>query len=156
MALRALCFASGDSLNDGNYRTIPICLAASSQMQIGSSPFSNFRHRRSQSIMGTKQLKVEETVFGSPFFIHTRNCARCSPSLSQELGLRICWYSLWPPDFTVACSTHPTRNGWLQRLSGYSGMVFRAYAWVARNLFLASKKPELVCICLSAQRPQPA
>lgn len=39
--------------------------------------------------MGTKQLKLDETVFGSPFFIHTRNCARCSPSLSQEVGLRI-------------------------------------------------------------------
>jgi hypothetical protein len=51
--------------------------------------------------MGTKQLKFDETVFGSPFFIHTRNRARCSPSLSQEIGLRICWYSLWLPDFML-------------------------------------------------------
>jgi hypothetical protein len=43
-----------------SYRTMPICLAASSQTQIGSSPFSNFRQRLSQSIMGTKQVKVEE------------------------------------------------------------------------------------------------
>jgi hypothetical protein len=44
-----------------SYRKMPISLAASSQTQIGSSPFSNFRQRLSQSIMGTKQLKVEET-----------------------------------------------------------------------------------------------
>ena len=44
-----------------SYRTMPISLAASSQTQIGSSPFSNFRQRLSQSIMGTKQVKVEET-----------------------------------------------------------------------------------------------
>jgi hypothetical protein len=43
------------------YRTMPISLAASSQTQIGSSPFWNFRQRLSQSIMGTKQVKVEET-----------------------------------------------------------------------------------------------
>ena len=83
------------SRRDGYYRTIPICLAASSQTQIGSPSFSNFRQRRSQSIMGTKQLKLDETVLGLPFLIHTRKCARCSPSLSQEFGLRICWYSLW-------------------------------------------------------------
>jgi hypothetical protein len=29
--------------------------------QIGPSPFTNFRQRLSQSIMGTKQLNVEET-----------------------------------------------------------------------------------------------
>jgi hypothetical protein len=40
---------------------MPISLAASSQTQIGSSPFSNFRQRLSQSIMGAKQVKVEET-----------------------------------------------------------------------------------------------
>jgi hypothetical protein len=44
-----------------SYRTMPISLAASSQTQIGSSPFSNLRQRLSQSIMGTKQVKVEET-----------------------------------------------------------------------------------------------
>jgi hypothetical protein len=44
-----------------SYRTMPISLAASSQTQIGSSPFSNFRQRLSQSIMGAKQVKVEET-----------------------------------------------------------------------------------------------
>ena len=89
--------------------TMPICLAASSQTQIGSSPFSNFRQRRSQSIMGTKQLKLDETVFGSPFFIHTRNRARCSPSLSQEIGLRICWHSLWLCEHCLLDS--PTRIG---------------------------------------------
>jgi len=75
---------------NGCYRTMPISLAASSQTQIGSAPFSNFRQRLSQSIIGTKQLKVEETDSGSPFFIHTRNRAGCSPSLLQEVGLRIC------------------------------------------------------------------
>src|ERR1700741_861480 len=84
-----------DSRKDGYYRTIPICLAASSQTQIGSPSFSNFRQRRSQSIIGTKQLKLDETVWGLPFFIHTRKWARWSPSLSQDFGLRICWYSLW-------------------------------------------------------------
>jgi hypothetical protein len=48
-------------LGYSGYRTIPISLAASSQTQIGSSPFSNLRQRLSQSIMGTKQVKVEET-----------------------------------------------------------------------------------------------
>jgi hypothetical protein len=69
---------------------MPISLAASSQTQIGSSPFSNFRQRLSQSIIGTKQLKVEATNSGAPFFIHTRNLAGCSPSSVQEAGLRIC------------------------------------------------------------------
>jgi hypothetical protein len=69
---------------------MPISLAASSQTQIGSSPFWNFRQRLSQSIIGTKQLKVEETDSGLPFFIQTRNRAGCSPSLVQEVGLRIC------------------------------------------------------------------
>jgi len=55
-----------------SYRTMLISLAASSQTQIGSSPFSNFRQRLSQSIMGTKQVKVEET---EPFLIQTRNRA---------------------------------------------------------------------------------
>jgi hypothetical protein len=68
---------------------MPISLAASSQTQIGSAPFSNLRQRLSQSIIGTKQLKVEETDSGSPFFIQTRNRAGCSPSLVQEVGLRI-------------------------------------------------------------------
>jgi len=54
---------------------MPISLAASSQTQIGSAPFSNFRQRLSQSIIGTKQLTVEETDSGAPFFIHTRNRA---------------------------------------------------------------------------------
>jgi hypothetical protein len=58
-----------------SYQTMPISLAASSQTQIGSSPFSNFRQRLSQSIIGTKQLKVEETDSGLPFFIQTRNRA---------------------------------------------------------------------------------
>jgi hypothetical protein len=71
-----------------SYRTMPISLAASSQTQIGSTPFSNFRQRLSQSIIGTKQLKVEETDSGLPFFIQTRNRAGCSPSLVQEVGLR--------------------------------------------------------------------
>jgi hypothetical protein len=44
-----------------SYQAMPISPAASSQTQIGSSPFSNFRQRLSQSIMGTKQVKVEET-----------------------------------------------------------------------------------------------
>jgi hypothetical protein len=34
-------------------------------MQIGSATGSNFRQRRSQSIMGTKQLKVDGTASGS-------------------------------------------------------------------------------------------
>jgi hypothetical protein len=68
---------------------MPISLAASSQTQIGSTPFSNFCQRLSQSIIGTKQLNVEGTDSGPPFFIHTRNRAGCSPSLVQELGLRI-------------------------------------------------------------------
>ena len=69
---------------------MPISLAASSQTQIGSAPFWNFCQRLSQSIIGTKQLKVEETDSGLPFFIQTRNRAGCSPSLVQEVGLRIC------------------------------------------------------------------
>jgi hypothetical protein len=52
-----------------------ISLAASSRTQIGSSPFSNFRQRLSQSIMGTKQAKIEETDSELPFFIQTRNRA---------------------------------------------------------------------------------
>ena len=68
---------------------MPISLAASSQTQIGSVPSSNFRQRLSQSIIGTKQLKVEGTDSGPPFFIQTRNRAGCSPSLVQEVGLRI-------------------------------------------------------------------
>ena len=75
--------------NQPNYLTIPISLAASSQTQIGSTPSSNFRQRLSQSIIGTKQLKVEATDSGTPFFIHTRNRAGCSLSLVQEVGLRI-------------------------------------------------------------------
>jgi hypothetical protein len=72
---------------------MPISLAASSQTQMGSTPSSNFRQRLSQSIIGTKQLKVEVTNSGAPFFIHTRNRAGCSPSLVQEVGLRICSFS---------------------------------------------------------------
>jgi len=68
---------------------MPISLAASSQTQIGSTPSSNFRQRLSQSILGTKQLKVEATDSGAPFFIQTRNRAGCSSSLIQEVGLRI-------------------------------------------------------------------
>jgi hypothetical protein len=89
-------------------------------MQIGSSPFSNFRQRRSQSIMGTKQLKFDETVFGSPFFNHTRTYAR-SPSLSQEVGLRICWYPLWLCEHCLLVS--PNRIDLLQSWTGYSGLV---------------------------------
>ena len=40
-----------------SYRTMPISLAGSSQTQIGSSPFSNFGQRLSQSIVRTKQKK---------------------------------------------------------------------------------------------------
>ena len=56
---------------------------------MGSTPSSNFRQRLSQSIIGTKQLNVEGTDSGPPFFIHTRNLAGCSPSLTHEVGLRI-------------------------------------------------------------------
>jgi hypothetical protein len=56
-----------------HYPTRPISLAASSQTQIGSSPFSNFRQRLFQSIIDTKHLNVEETASGQPFFIQTRN-----------------------------------------------------------------------------------
>ena len=76
-----------------SYRTIPISLAASSQTQIGSTPSSNFRQRLSQSILETKQLKVEATDCGAPFFIQTRNRAGCSPSLIQEVGLSISSFS---------------------------------------------------------------
>ena len=76
--------------NQPNYLTIPISLAASSQTQMGSTPSSNFRQRLSQSIIGTKQLNVEGTDSGPPFLSHTRNLAGCSPSLVQEVGLRIC------------------------------------------------------------------
>jgi len=62
---------------------MPISLAASSQTQIGSTPFSNFRQRLSQSIIGTKQLKEDATDAGAPFFINTRNRAGCSPSFVQ-------------------------------------------------------------------------
>jgi hypothetical protein len=62
---------------------MPISLAASSQTQIGSAPFSNFRQRLSQSIIGTKQLKEDATDSGAPFFIHTRNRAGYSPSFLQ-------------------------------------------------------------------------
>jgi hypothetical protein len=86
---------------------MPISLAASSHTQIGSAPFSNFRHRLSQSIIGTKQLKVEETDSGSPFFIHTRNRAGCSPSLVQEVGLRIL-----PAHWGCAGRESPTRHPW--------------------------------------------
>jgi hypothetical protein len=72
-----------------SYPTMPLSLAASSQTQIGWSPFSNFRQRLSHSIMGTKQLKVEKTDSGLPFFIQTRNRAGSSPSLMQEIGLCI-------------------------------------------------------------------
>jgi hypothetical protein len=68
---------------------MPISLAASSQTQIGSTPVANFCQRLSQSILGTKQLKVEGTDSGVPFLIHTRKRAGCSPSLVQEVGLRI-------------------------------------------------------------------
>src|SRR5580700_6437414 len=44
-----------------NLSTTPISLAASSQTQTGSVPSSNFRQRLSQSIIGTKQLNVDET-----------------------------------------------------------------------------------------------
>ena len=75
---------------------MPISLAASSQTQIGSEPSSNFRQRLSQSIIGTKQLNVEGTDSGPPFFIQTRNRAGCSPSLVQEVGLRITsLHGLW-------------------------------------------------------------
>ena len=72
-----------------SYRTIPISLAASSQTQIGSTPFWNFCQRLSQSILGTKQLNVDGTDSGPPFLSHTRNRAGCSPSFVQEVGLRI-------------------------------------------------------------------
>ena len=68
---------------------MPISLAASSQTQIGSTPFSNFCQRLSQSIIGTKQLNVEGRDSGPPFLSHTRKRAGCSPSLVQEVGLRI-------------------------------------------------------------------
>jgi hypothetical protein len=61
-------------------------------------PVFEFPPTPSQSIIGTKQLKVEETDSGSPFFIHTRNCAGCSPSLVQEVGFRIrSLDGLWRP-----------------------------------------------------------
>jgi hypothetical protein len=85
---------------------MPISLAASSQTQIGSAPFWNFCQRLSQSIMGTKQLKVEETDSGLPFFIQTRNRAGCSPSLVQEVGLRI------PPLQGLAALFHCERSCW--------------------------------------------
>jgi len=50
---------------------------------------SNFRQSLSQSIIGTKQLNVEGTDSGPPFLSHTRKRAGCSPSLVQEVGLRI-------------------------------------------------------------------
>src|ERR1700749_2535550 len=82
---------------------MPISLAASSQTQIGSTPFSNFCQRLSQSIIGTKQLNVEGTDSGPPFLSHTRNRAGCSPSLVRELGLRIrSLHGLWPPHFAAS------------------------------------------------------
>jgi hypothetical protein len=85
---------------------MPISLAASSQTQIGSAPFSNFRQRLSQSILGTKQLKVDATDSGAPFFIQTRNRAGCSPSSVQEVGLRI------PPLQGLAALFHCERSCW--------------------------------------------
>ena len=82
-------------------------LAASSQTQIGSAPFSNFRQRLSQSIIGTKQLNVEETDSGLPFFIQMRNGAGCSPSLVQEVGLRIS-FAPW----AVPALFHCERSCW--------------------------------------------
>src|ERR1700740_1306432 len=80
---------NGSEDRSQGYQTMPISLAASSQTQIGSSPLSNFRQRLSQSIFGTKQLKVEETDSGAPFFIQTRNRAGCSASPGQAGGVRI-------------------------------------------------------------------
>jgi hypothetical protein len=147
---------------------MPISLAASSQTQIGSAPFWNFCERLSQSIIGTKQLKVEETDSGLPFFIQTRNRAGCSPSLVQEVGLRI------PPLQGLAALFHCERSCWSGSVvpqrqgcdvhSGRMGRKWKSKYVVKIVLHLTSRVsaatpfnfPTCAILCTFAPGPEPS
>ena len=105
---------------------MPISLAASSQMQIGSAPASNFCQRLSQSIIGTKQLNVEGTDSGPPFFIHTRNRAGCSPSISTG-GSR-------SAHFVRSLGSGPPFYFCCQRLTIGGGLVAEGRNWDSKCL----------------------